>query len=156
MPGALETVTQAFEAFCTRFKDVDPVFTDARTRQAGQVLQARAEWVADQLDAARAEYGTVIHGDYKNANIFFQRGFCPSLSDDGAGPDTDIQMSLIDFQWSGPGLGAQDVIYLLVTSAPLACLEQEGSLIEFYLGTLNQHLASRGRDPMPRDVFQRQ
>lgn len=153
MPGELSTIADTFAAFCERFGDVDPIFQDPRSARIGRVLQDKAEWLAEQLDAEAVVHGTLIHGDYKNANIFFKRGYNPELPPDGVTPGTDIQMSLIDFQWSGLGLGVQDVIYLLVTSAPLGCLNREPELLQFYLRTLNHHLESRGVAPLSADVF---
>ena len=49
-------------------------------------------------------YRTVIHGDAKPGNFFFrpQQGGCSNL-------DVDV----IDFQWTGGGLGVTDVAYCL-------------------------------------------
>ena len=49
---------------------------------------------------------TLVHGDLKTANIFFRRP--------GSGADSPVQF--IDWQWTGPGLAATDIIYLMLTS----------------------------------------
>ena len=50
------------------------MFQEEGVAGVGQQLQDRAEWLAAEIAAADAQYQTVIHGDYKTANIMFERG----------------------------------------------------------------------------------
>lgn len=55
------------------------------------------------------------------------------------------QVAACDFQWVGLGLGAQDVVYLLWSSAqPELVREQEAALLNWYQEALNSELQSRG------------
>mmetsp|Transcript_115684 Transcript_115684/g.327117 ORF Transcript_115684/g.327117 Transcript_115684/m.327117 type:complete len:458 (-) Transcript_115684:112-1485(-) len=49
---------------------------------------------------------TLVHGDLKTANIFFRR----------LGSSAANAVQFIDWQWTGPGLAATDIIYLMLTS----------------------------------------
>merc|ERR1719162_2500789 len=46
------------------------------------------------------KFRTLIHGDPKHANFFFRQN-----------KDSDIEVGVIDFQWSGFGLAATDVAH---------------------------------------------
>ena len=70
----------------------------------------------------------------------------------GVGKEKKLPTAVIDFQWSGVGLGAQDVIYLLVTSAHHDVLGNADSLIKFYHKTLCNHLPG-GEEGYPFSVF---
>jgi hypothetical protein len=50
----------------------------------------------------------LVHGDFKTGNLFF-------------GPDEEV--TAIDFQWSGMGVGATDIVYLIGTGSSDALLE---------------------------------
>lgn len=65
---------------------------------------------------------TLLHGDFKGANIFIQQG-----------DSEDRKMATaVDFQWSGWGVGAVDLVYFLTTSLSAGCLDQVDSLIKVY------------------------
>ena len=71
----------------------------------------------------------MIHGDYKTANIFFSRDRSWEAPSSGSGdPQADPAKgtALIDWQWTGIGMGASDIIYLQITSMDTSCLERCG------------------------------
>ena len=52
---------------------------------------------------------TIVHGDYKAANIFL---------------DKSGHSTAVDFQWTGYGYGTTDLLYLLATSLSSSALEE--------------------------------
>lgn len=87
----------------------------------GDRLMAQAEYIQQQLRSTR-DLRTLIHGDFKSANLFFQA--------------QSREVVAFDWQWAGIGLGAMDVAYLLNTSASIAALETEQQLLQFYFDAL--------------------
>lgn len=86
----------------------------------------------------------IVHGDLKTANILFANDWEASeLEKGGSG------VCLIDFQWTGVGLAAQDLLYLFVSSAKLEILESTAEvqrLLRFYLEVLGAHSHGRSND----------
>jgi thiamine kinase-like enzyme len=82
-------------------------------------------------------YRTFTHGDPKQANIFFHRS---------AQGDSDIQVGLIDFQWSGFGLAASDVAHFLSSAVYADLLEGSGEKywMEYYYDHLQEYLVEYG------------
>lgn len=89
----------------------------------GDRLVAQAEYIQQQLssESLRA-LRTLMHGDFKSANLFFEA--------------RSREVVAFDWQWTGVGLGAMDVAYLLATSASIAVLETEQQLLQFYFDAL--------------------
>ncbi|KAJ0391088.1 hypothetical protein ATCC90586_011907 [Pythium insidiosum] len=96
----------------------------------GERMVAHAAYVSEQLFG---EPKTLIHGDAKNANFFFDAS-------------TRQEVTAFDWQWSGLGLGALDVANLLNTSVAIDALDDgtETELLESYLSALRQELEQRG------------
>ena len=70
--------------------------------------QAKAGWLAARLAEHRKTAGTVIHGDYKNANVFFGKRFArgqggptPAGTATAMSDGMSHGMSMIDWQWTG-------------------------------------------------------
>ena len=61
-------------------------------------------------------YSTVIHGDPKAPNFFFKDG----------------KLGMIDFQWTGVGLGAVDVAYCIAASAHDSLFENMAEYLAYY------------------------
>lgn len=79
---------------------------------------------------------TLVHGDFKAANLLF-----------GASGVTAF-----DWQWTGVGLGAMDVAYLLNTSVGIEALEDEQELIRVYYEALDERV---GLQQYPLAAFER-
>ena len=103
----------------------------------GVSLQAVASTVASEshfLEGAHASHPhwTIIHGDAKAGNFFF-RGK-PSSA------ENPLEVGLIDFQWSGFGLGGVDLAYYIASSASIQALSSgysgEMTLLRHYHDTL--------------------
>ncbi len=56
---------------------------------------------------------TLVHGDYKEANILF-------------GSDPDTNCAAVDFQYTGKGYGAKDLVMWIVSSVPSRTFDQLG------------------------------
>eukprot|EP00756_Hemistasia_phaeocysticola_P060062 Hpha_TRINITY_DN3730_c0_g1::TRINITY_DN3730_c0_g1_i1::g.23732::m.23732 len=118
-PGdQLETLQKKWDAFRERFaKEL------GAEEQADATLGERLAAVAAGINTANhgtdtegkpcsaeqspdlQRYGTIIHGDTKAANFFFK-------AEEGALPVVGV----IDFQWTGRGLGVTDVAYCIAAS----------------------------------------
>jgi len=79
----------------------------------------------------QARWSTVVHGDFKTANMFFSHTASPG----------EQRISVCDFQWTGHGLGVLDVLYVLFTSTdPGLVAAKEGDFLDFYHDRLQAHL----------------
>jgi len=136
-----ERMTLEWNRTCESFRDVYPtIFTSPKIKDLAFRLQCIAADL-DMLLKPTDEYKTLVHGDFKTANLFF--------SSQG--------VAACDFQWIGEGLGVKDLIYLLYSSvSPHTVLTQEDEFLQYYY---NAFVASSG-DPLmdktyPWDDFKR-
>jgi len=126
----------------------------ARLSRAGPALSRaalRAEWGTPNMENGGA---TLVHGDFKAANIMFRRVARPKRSpedpedDEGAEPSaTEVEAAaptVIDWQWTGPGGAAHDLAYFLTTSLSTDALERVDDLVSAYLARLANDLSARG------------
>ena len=112
---------------------------------------------------AHAPFRTLIHGDPKAANLFVRE-----LPAAGGGGRGSVEVGLIDFQWSGFGLGATDVAHHLCGALDPTVLDEPGAeaaLLDHYHGALCAALVRYGaaatRDEaaaalLPRETLQGQ
>ena len=146
-------------------------FHDDETLAAHRALAARLRAAASAVarEGARGEIGapshpggggTVVHGDFKLANIIF-----PPVAEvrdaamDASGAATDVvddrgrrrgaqpsapDPAVIDWQWAGPGAAAQDVLYFFATSLSLDALHRADELLARYHARLVADLRARG------------
>ena len=146
-------------------------FHDDETLAAHRTLAARLRAAASAVarEGARGEIGapshpggggTVVHGDFKLANIIF-----PPVAEvrdaamDASGAATDVvddrgrrrgaqpsapDPAVIDWQWAGPGAAAQDVLYFFATSLSLDALHRADELLARYHARLVADLRARG------------
>ena len=125
----LEELPSKFTALCDRFAshekcavsrtdEVDGFFARPSTRCVGDRMARCAMAIGEAIASAPAQR-TLIHGDCKAGNIFF--GDVAGGQDappEGTAASEGTSVALIDFQWSGVGLGVQDIAYLHATSLP--------------------------------------
>ena len=71
-------------------------------------------------------YRTLIHGDPKQANIFFK----------GKGKNDSLEVGLIAFQWCGFGLAAADMAHHILAAVLPSCVlfdgRKEKELLDHY------------------------
>ena len=167
----LEQLAKIAEGWEKRY----PTFKDALAKIAGisevenlNGLGSRLEKVANivgekahpfgTLEKKYDSYRTLIHGDPKQANIFFRK------TNEG-----DLQVGLIDFQWSGFGLAATDIAHHISAAVLPSCVsydgEKEKELLDFYYECLKCGLVEFGvaatkeeveTKTFPRSVLQEQ
>ena len=104
--------------------------------------------LAHEAQAHDGAWRTLVHGDFKSANLFFHVA--------------DAGVTAFDWQWSGAGLGALDVAYLLNTSVAMAALGDgdgdetgELALLRVYHDQLMRKAAQTSGDWYPFDTFRR-
>lgn len=91
----------------------------ADAREQGRRIQAVAEDVATTLHPDNnPTRRTIVHGDYKQGNMFF------GVSSGSTGHHRNgDKIAVFDWQWTGPGIGATDLIYLCVIAVSDEALE---------------------------------
>lgn len=77
---------------------------------------------------------TLIHGDFKTANMFLR------AVEDG----DSVEVAALDFEFAGPGLAAVDLAYLLFPDLRMNLLEDEATLLRCYHGFLVERLDELG------------
>ncbi|CAN0498221.1 unnamed protein product, partial [Laminaria digitata] len=89
---------------------------------------------------------TLVHGDLKTWNAFFER---EGGVKGGGGVATTAgeRVKFIDWQWCGEGLAAADVAYIICTSLEPSVLASEGELLAHYHAELSAGLEKRFSDP---------
>ncbi|ETL77717.1 hypothetical protein L917_21356 [Phytophthora nicotianae] len=100
----------------------------------GERMIEHAAYISSCLSVdANAALSTVVHGDFKSANLFFET--------------QSREVIAFDWQWSGVGLGAMGVANLLNTSVSISLLgtdEGELELLQFYYDRLQERLQTLG------------
>ena len=110
--------------------------TDIRT--VGKRLEAASESIEHVLTQQSC---TIIHGDYKAANMFFSSGEDNVENDNNNDHELDqSHVAVLDFQFSGWGLGAEDVAYLLFPDARGDYFDVEEELLDGYYDALMEQL----------------
>jgi hypothetical protein len=70
---------------------------------------------------SKGPWSTMIHGDYKAANLFFAKQ-----------EEDHTSVAAVDFQYTGAGVPAEDVAYILFPDALIDYWEHESRLLEYY------------------------
>eukprot|EP00957_Ditylum_brightwellii_P104188 7935542-Ditylum_brightwellii.AAC.1 len=111
-----------------------PTYVTANTKSLATRLSALSEALSDfMLRQSKSSWSTMIHGDYKAANLFFKhRQEGNDINDD----DERAAAAAIDFQYTGAGVPAEDVAYLLFPDAYINYWGEENSLLQYYYSTL--------------------
>ena len=89
-----------------------------RLHAAAEALHARLQQLHPKN---KSHWYTLLHGDLKGANIALG---CPS--------ESEVEAAVFDFQWTGAGLGAQDVAYFFISAADPTSLAREEELLRQY------------------------
>ncbi|GMF63818.1 unnamed protein product [Phytophthora fragariaefolia] len=122
----------------------------AELESLGERMVEEAAYISNCLSAeANAALRTLVHGDFKSANLFFEA--------------QSRKVVAFDWQWSGVGIGAMDVANLLNTSvgiSQLASNEAELELLQFYYDCLSERLQALGvasdlQKSYPFEAFER-
>ncbi|TDH71704.1 hypothetical protein CCR75_002489 [Bremia lactucae] len=121
-----------------------PLLSELET--LGERMVQHAAYISNCLVDCRFE--TLVHGDFKSANLFFET--------------VTREVLAFDWQWTGVGLGVMDVANLLNTSTSFSLLATDAmelELLHFYYDCLNarrQELGSGSlHDEYPFEAFER-
>mmetsp|Transcript_19408 Transcript_19408/g.48343 ORF Transcript_19408/g.48343 Transcript_19408/m.48343 type:complete len:456 (+) Transcript_19408:623-1990(+) len=135
-PIELLDLATDLNAFADRFQVEHEYFrTNEDARKQGKRIQAVAKDVAATLHPENNPSRiTMIHGDYKQGNMFFDdicsktsSGESPSKTSNGD------KIAVFDWQWTGPGIAATDLIYLCVMAVSDEALEDyEAKILKPY------------------------
>lgn len=111
------------------------------------------------IKSEASEWGTLLHGDVKGANIFFT-SHSTRRRPSQTGTNEPLRCALYDFQYVGIGLCTRDLIYFLGTTTEEKLLrkrEDELELLRFYHEALETGLRQlNGATPQyPFDKFVR-
>ena len=111
-----------------------PSIVTAQTKGLGKRLEAASgpitEFITQQCMSKTVSLGTLIHGDYKAANMFLAENECSTGEDESDGDASSV--AVLDFQFTGLGLGAEDVAYVLFPDAKGHYFESETELLSVY------------------------
>ena len=107
------------------------LFVKEEICRLGTRLRTGARAFSQDLVDRWPRHRTLIHGDFKTANLLF----APDVS----------SVSVVDWQWCGAGLGAMDFVYLLYTSCDLEVLENEEQYRRLYFDGVVGHLEALGK-----------
>ncbi|GMI54145.1 hypothetical protein ScalyP_jg11310 [Parmales sp. scaly parma] len=103
-----------YSTFCNSFG-----FTEAA--KLGDVFQARAMATAERVKTRKLH---LVHGDAKLANFMFAKEYQGRASS-----------TFLDFQWTGKGVGASDLVYLIIMCCSDAEIESVEQLKKYYYVT---------------------
>jgi hypothetical protein len=124
-----------------------------RLVRLGHRLHALCQTLPDFLNQQCAYYGTWIHGDFKAANLLFKEE--TESFDDG---ELSTCVAVVDFQFTGWGICAEDVAYLMYPDAQGSLMDSVNVLLDHYheqLMTNIMLLMKGGPSSMTRDVLER-
>ncbi len=96
-----------------------------------EMFQKSAYAIDERMSARSSNSITLVHGDYKDANIMHGSQKC----------------DVVDFQYCGRGYGAKDLVMLVVLSVPSRIFSQLGEkgILHLYCDELRKNLASIGK-----------
>ena len=103
--------------------------------ECGRVAHPFADDVSDTgVSEKYQKYRTFTHGDPKQANMLFKK------------TNDNLQLGLIDFQWSGFGLAATDIAHFITSAVHADMLVDGGeeTLMRYYYDELQTHLVEYG------------
>eukprot|EP00756_Hemistasia_phaeocysticola_P058372 Hpha_TRINITY_DN3499_c0_g1::TRINITY_DN3499_c0_g1_i1::g.32631::m.32631 len=148
----LPQTAQVVAATATAFASADPYFERQKGWAEGGLaerLQNAAARVAEELDVPAASARgvvTMVHGDFKAANLFI------SEEEEGGLP----YVGLIDWQWTGPGVGALDLGYLCCQCLSDSTVDNwEEEVLKVYHGELVAALGG-SKASYPYDTLRRE
>lgn len=146
-PSELQRMVDRWPDFLAAFEDRAPeLLSRPSVRQLPARLARLAHRLAAEMRAGPEDsFATLVHGDYKAANLFFVP-FSQESQDsapEGREGDERIEAVAIDYQWCGVGLAMSDVAYHLTHAVQVdafAMDDGEAGLLAAYLSELRAHL----------------
>jgi len=130
----LKSILKALASFHATFLDIENPFwkvggywsLDKRLFEwqsmPNQNLKNQAQSIDHQLNTAK--YQTIIHGDFKLANILH---------------DDKHNIAFVDFQYPGAGVGVKDLVTLFASIPDENYILHQEELIDYYFNELRKH-----------------
>lgn len=146
-PSELESLPATLSSFLDRFRDSHEYFSTSKAQQQGDRIKAVAKDVATCLHPGHCNpnHKTMVHGDYKQGNMFF------AANDDDVPKDS---IAVFDWQWTGPGIGATDLVYLCVMAVSQEALEDhETHILKPYHRSLLEAIGGDSKTPAKDEVY---
>jgi aminoglycoside/choline kinase family phosphotransferase len=100
----LDTLGESWRSLCDRFVNESPIFSTTAIHDLGERIVKCSAQMNEKLRSIQPK--TFIHGDFKSANMFMKS-------------NQNIDVAIIDWQWSGVGAGITDVMYLITSTYSL-------------------------------------
>ena len=121
------------------FKDIDLDNIGERLQKIAKIVGQKAHPFSSNNKNKKefVRYRTLIHGDPKQANLFFRT------------TKNSIEVGLIDFQWCGFGLCGTDVAHFIAAAVQPTCISMDGTkeetlLLQHYYSHLSHELVKQG------------
>jgi hypothetical protein len=117
-------------------------------------LQRAASGLADLITNGTngPRFKTVIHGDFKAANVMFNRA-----GDEICDRETPVECAVFDFQWVGGGYGAADLVMMIASAVDLPSskagrITKEKDILSEYHTKLLMYIDLYNQDGRNRNV----
>jgi hypothetical protein len=104
----------------------------SRAIRLGPRLQAICHALGSFLQQQTKKYGTLVHGDFKAANMMFREQQEEGDDDDGDDENLASSVAVVDFQFTGWGLCVEDVSYLLYPDVHCILMDNADDLLTVY------------------------
>ncbi|KAK3241688.1 hypothetical protein CYMTET_48571, partial [Cymbomonas tetramitiformis] len=127
----LKKMEAEWEIIIENWKDTSPMFSEEGVQLLGRRLRRSARALHRNLQFQWPQHRTLVHGDLKTANIFFN--------------EADTEVAVVDWQWCGEGVGVVDLQYLMHTSGSIEVLQAEQQILQLYHECLLANLRRFGK-----------
>mmetsp|Transcript_18950 Transcript_18950/g.39445 ORF Transcript_18950/g.39445 Transcript_18950/m.39445 type:complete len:401 (-) Transcript_18950:20-1222(-) len=119
--GEIDSLEKQLAFFASRFSSHDPYFNSPAAMSQPSRIAKVARLAESSLEPENHPHRTMVHGDFKSGNFFYDPSVKPT------------RISVIDWQWTGPGVGATDLIYLCVMAlSDEACSDYQSHVLKPY------------------------
>ena len=133
------TWLQTCQWITTRHPDLDASASSSVKTYGTRIAALHEPLAKFMTKQSTSTCSTLIHGDYKAANLFFSLS-SEQARDSNNEDDVDCVAAAVDFQYSGAGVPAEDVAYLLFPDAFINYWDEESRLLEYYHEKLMKYL----------------
>jgi aminoglycoside phosphotransferase (APT) family kinase protein len=134
--GFLQAVRAATDGAANLF------WSDERLDELHETVMGRLESLTMQVTGVDDEYATLLHGDFRLANMLFSG-------------DESADVGVVNFEWCGRGHPAADVAFFLASSVAEVDLADEDRILAQYLTTFNAALEKGGKPAIAAAAFRR-
>eukprot|EP01006_Ploeotia_vitrea_P053224 TRINITY_DN67768_c10_g1_i3.p1 TRINITY_DN67768_c10_g1~~TRINITY_DN67768_c10_g1_i3.p1 ORF type:complete len:432 (+),score=58.48 TRINITY_DN67768_c10_g1_i3:30-1325(+) len=147
----LDNIEAVWQDRCSVFSSVaSETFSQEGVRCLATNLKKVARRAHEEMKRITKEHLTLAHGDFKCSNLFFKE---TPEGQQQATNETDLSdvkvdtslVGVLDFQWSGCGTPAMDVMYLICCSMTPEALPCEEKLAHWYYNCLCEKFEAKNK-----------